>query len=95
MSIEIVCVGWMFGAIHAGIIGWLFFQMRAAQLKTGHSDRTLDKFPDSAQPDLTARKLMRTAQQARLAYIFYLAAILFALISCPALFLIVLFPAIS
>ncbi len=95
MDIEIVCVGWMFGAIHAGIIGWLLFQMRAAQLKMGHSDRTLDKFPDSAQPDLTARKLMRTAQQARLAYILYLTTLLFVLVSCPVLFFILVLPAIS
>jgi len=95
MDIEIVCVGWMFGVIHAGVLGWLLYQMRAAQLKMGHSDRPLDKFPDSAQPDLTARQLMRTAQQARLAYILYFGALLLVLVSCPALFLILVLPAIS
>jgi hypothetical protein len=90
-----ICVAWMFGVIYAGVIGWLLFQMKAAQLKMGHGDRALDKFPDSAQPDLTARKLMRTSQQARLAYILCLVALLLVFASCPALLLFVVLPAMS
>ena len=89
------CVGWIFGMLYGGAVGLILYEMRQAQLKMGHSDRALDKFPDSAQPDLTARKLMSTARQARLMYILYIVVLILVLVSCPALFFLIVLPAVS
>jgi hypothetical protein len=52
------------GFVAGGMIGWILFQIREARVKAGHKDRSLDKFPDSAQPSMTPIGIVSSSQQA-------------------------------
>jgi hypothetical protein len=58
------CCGALYGFIAAGIIALILTQMREARGRLGHKDRPLDKFPDSAHPNMTPLGLVKTSRQA-------------------------------
>lgn len=58
------CFGAFYGAIAAGIIALILNKIREARVKTGLRDRSLNNFPDSAQPNMTSSGIVRTSQEA-------------------------------
>jgi hypothetical protein len=63
------CAGTMLGFVAAGVVALILDQIRQARVKMGQKDRTLDKFPDSAHPNLTPAGIVRTSQEAQFAVI--------------------------
>ena len=82
--------GGVCGFVYAGIIGWILFRMREAQLKMGHRDRPLDKFPDSAHPDLTPSKLMATSRRAHITYILLIILLVIFVLAYPGVVLVLM-----
>jgi len=58
------CCGTLYGFIAAGMIASVLVQIRDARFKLDHKDRPLDKFPDSAHPNMTPSGLVKTSRQA-------------------------------
>jgi hypothetical protein len=52
------------GFVVGGMIGWILFQIQQAKVKAGAKDRSLDKFPDAAQPTLTPGGIVDSSGQA-------------------------------
>jgi hypothetical protein len=63
------CAGTMLGFVAAGVVAFILVQIRDARVKMGQKDRTLDKFPDSAHPNLTPAGIVRTSHEAQFAVI--------------------------
>ncbi len=63
------CAGAVLGFLVAGLVALILDQIRKARVKTGHKDRTLDKFPDSAHATMTPAGIVRTSQEAQFAII--------------------------
>jgi hypothetical protein len=59
------CAGAVLGFLVAGVVSFIFVQIRDARMKIGHKDRPLDKFPDSAHPAMTPAGLVRTSHEAQ------------------------------
>lgn len=66
------CAGAVLGFLVAGLVALILDQIRQARVKTGHKDRTLDKFPDSAHPNLTPAGIVRTSQEAQFTVIAWI-----------------------
>lgn len=58
------CFGAFYGAIAAGIVGSVLRYIREARVKSGLKNRSLDQFPDSAQPNLTSSGIVKTSREA-------------------------------
>lgn len=69
MEDGIFCAGAVFGFFAAGFVAFVLARIREARIKVQHKDRTLDKFPDSAHPDMTPAGIVRTSQEAQFAVI--------------------------
>jgi hypothetical protein len=59
------------GFVAGGMIGWILFQIREARVKAGHQERSLDKFPDSAQPNMTPIGIVTSSQQASVSVVLW------------------------
>jgi hypothetical protein len=66
------CCGIAYGFIAGGIIGSVLRQIREAHTKMGLKNRSLDSFPDAAQPKLTSSGVVSTSQQATARYVMWI-----------------------
>ncbi len=71
------CFGIFYGAIAAGIVAQILIQIREARLKAGFKDRSFDKFPDSAQPNLTSFGVVKNSQQASIKVVTFTVLLVF------------------
>jgi hypothetical protein len=71
------CFGTFYGAIAAGVIAVILNQIREARLKAGSKDRSFDKFPASAQPNLTSSDVVRSSQQASIRVFIFSVLLIF------------------
>ena len=62
------CFGLFYGVFAVGIIAAVANQIRFERLQMGMKDRTLDKFPDSAQPNMTSSGVVRKSRDATFRY---------------------------
>lgn len=71
------CFGTLYGAITVGIVALILNQIREARLKAGFKDRSFDKFPDSAQPNLTSSGVVRSSRQAGIRIVMFTVFLVF------------------
>jgi hypothetical protein len=71
------CFGTFYGAIAAGIVSQILIQIREARGKAGLKNRSFDKFPDSAQPNLTSSGIVRSSQQANIKAVMFSVLLVF------------------
>lgn len=60
------CFGTFYGFVAAGVIAWVATQIRQERLQTGRKDLALDRFPDSAHPNMTSAGIVDGSNQAAL-----------------------------
>ncbi|MBE7554374.1 MAG: hypothetical protein HS126_25260 [Anaerolineales bacterium] len=70
-SSSIFCLGVLYGAFAAGIVAVILNKIRDAKTKRGFRIRTLNNFPDAAQPGMTSSGIVKTSQQALLNLIMW------------------------
>ena len=63
--------GVIYGVIVAGVLGFIWNQIRAARIESGKMYRTLDTWSDAQQPNLTPAGIVRKSMLSRLGCIFW------------------------
>jgi hypothetical protein len=58
------CFGFFYGAFASGLIALFLNKIREARVKSGLRDRSLNNFPDAAQPNMTSAGVVKTSRQA-------------------------------
>ncbi len=70
------CFGLFYGGLAAGFLAVIAGQIRQARMQMGLKNRSLDNFPDAAQPGMTSSGIVRTSQLAAFRFIFFSAILL-------------------
>ncbi|MGA2491026.1 MAG: hypothetical protein ABSF99_12730 [Anaerolineales bacterium] len=72
--------GLIYGAIAGGIIGFIFFQIRAARTRMGRRNRPLDNFTDAEQPQMTSWGVVRNSIFSMFGCLFWSLALIVAIV---------------
>jgi hypothetical protein len=72
-------VGFVYGLMVGGILGYILSNIRAARTKMGTKNRPLDSFPDAIQPNLTPAKIVRNSRMAMFSCIFWFGLLIVAI----------------
>jgi hypothetical protein len=72
------CGGVIYGAIAAGVLGFILVQIRAARKESRNMYRTLDTWSDAQQPHLTPAKIVNRSVLSTLGCAFWLVMFFFA-----------------
>jgi ABC-type antimicrobial peptide transport system permease subunit len=70
------CCGLVYGFVAAGFIAMVLSNIREARLKMGLKDRSLNNFPDAAQPNMTSSGVVNTSQEAMFRYVMWIIALI-------------------
>jgi len=89
LSINLLLALALLGAVYAGSVGFISFQMRSAQLMMGHVDKQLAGFPASF-PELTPADIVQASRKATITYMVWLGLfVLFVIFGCAGIAFIV------
>jgi hypothetical protein len=69
--------GFFYGVLVAGILGRIFQEIHAANMRRGDMHRPLDTFPDANQPRLTAFGITRTSCFGYFGCLFWIVVFIF------------------
>jgi hypothetical protein len=65
-------LGFVYGFVSAGFIGFVFGQIQKAKGSIGQRNRPLDTFPDASQPKMTAASIVRKSIISMFACLFWI-----------------------
>ena len=75
-----ICYGMVYGAIAAGIIGFVLGRIRETRTKMGQMKRSLDHFPDADQPTMTSLGVVKNSLFSMVGCVFWMLVLIVVII---------------